>query len=949
MKMRTTNIAFAITMMSLVMVGLVPACCAQTASASLKTQAANTLVSTPAVGSPLSTPPVPEASQPSSVYREAPLLAGLVTAGKLPAIDKRLPVDRSACSLPPCATSGGNEACIRIGVLAKRGRQHCLDQWGPTAAYLAQQIPECSFSILPLDFDHIFEAVANQEVDFIFANSSFYVELEVRFGVTRIATLNNLHSDGTAHAVFAGVIFTRADRGDINGLKDLKDKSVMAVDERSLGGWHMQWREMKAQGIDPYHDFKTLTYGGTHDAVVYAVRDRTVDAGCVRSDTLERMELEGKAALAQFKLITTHDHCNGNVRFLHSTRHYPEWPLAKSPHTGEALAKQVAVALMRMPASSPAAVAGNYAGWTIPQNYQPVHECLMELHLPPYQNYGKVTLGDFWRQYWPWLLGIAAMLTLIAAGAVYASRLQSRLRQSVLAQKERERAQAFLQTVIDGFPEALMVINDDYTVTLANHTVLTMAGARDLVEDCLKCHQVSHNRDQPCSGEEHPCPFDRVFKTKRPVTLEHIHHGNTGEERIVELIAAPIFDEKGTVVKIIESCRDITDRKRAEEKLKASEERLRLTLEATQIGIWDWDVANDRYLASPIYYTMLGYEPKEGPADRSEWVQQLHPDDKKTVLEQVNKVLSRTCDEYSYEARFRHADGSYKWQWAFGYGAGQDKDGKLTRMLGLRIDIDRRKRMEEELSIHRQHLEKLVRERTMELEAANKELDAFAYSVSHDLRAPLRHVDGFLELLQKKAGAALDEQGRHYMDAISEAARKMGLLIDDLLSFSRMGRHGISFQPVDLGTLVRDVIRELTPEAAGRNIEWRVGDLPAVGGDAAMLRIVLTNLIANALKFTRPRQQALIEIGSLPGQDSEAVVFVRDNGVGFDMTYVDKLFGVFQRLHRADEFEGTGIGLANVRRIITRHGGRTWAEGKPDQGAAFYFALPHTPRGGGDE
>ena len=155
-----------------------------------------------------------------------------------------------------------------------------------------------------------------------------------------------------------------------------------------------------------------------------------------------------------------------------------------------------------------------------------------------------------------------------------------------------------------------------------------------------------------------------------------------------------------------------------------------------------------------------------------------------------------------------------------------------------------------------------------------------------------------------------------------------------------MGRHALSVQPVELGTLVHEVMRELAPDAAGRDIDWRIGDLPVVRGDASLLRMVLVNLIANAIKFTRPRQEAQIEIGSIPGEDAEAVIFVRDNGVGFDMTYADKLFGVFQRLHRADQFEGTGIGLANVRRIISRHGGRTWAEGKPDQGATFFFSLP---------
>lgn len=264
--------------------------------------------------------------------------------------------------------------------------------------------------------------------------------------------------------------------------------------------------------------------------------------------------------------------------------------------------------------------------------------------------------------------------------------------------------------------------------------------------------------------------------------------------------------------------------------------------------------------------------------------------------------------------------------------------GNIVGTLSSGEDITQRRHAEKQIISLNQDLEK----RAAALEAANKELDAFAYSVSHDLRAPLRHIDGFVELLQKRTGKALDEQSRHYVDTISAAAQKMALLIDDLLSFSRMGRQPISFKQVALAPLVRDIIQEFEPNIAGRNIAWCIGALPAVSGDASMLRIVLANLIANALKFTRPRQQAQIEIGSLAGQNSEVVFFVRDNGVGFDMRYSDKLFCVFQRLHRDDEFEGTGIGLASVRRIIARHGGRTWAQGQLDQGATFYFSLPHT-------
>jgi light-regulated signal transduction histidine kinase (bacteriophytochrome) len=195
-------------------------------------------------------------------------------------------------------------------------------------------------------------------------------------------------------------------------------------------------------------------------------------------------------------------------------------------------------------------------------------------------------------------------------------------------------------------------------------------------------------------------------------------------------------------------------------------------------------------------------------------------------------------------------------------------------------------------------------------------------------------------LLQESLTTNLDDQSRHYMKVISKSTQKMGILIDDLLSFSRMGRGEMSNLPVDLDASVEQVIRDLEPETRGRDIHWKISPLPKVTGDRSMLHLVLTNLISNALKFTRPRHEAEIEIGWKQDLESEVTIFVRDNGVGFDMNYADNLFGVFQRLHREEEFEGTGIGLANVRRIISRHGGRTWAEGKIDQGATFYFSLP---------
>ena len=226
-----------------------------------------------------------------------------------------------------------------------------------------------------------------------------------------------------------------------------------------------------------------------------------------------------------------------------------------------------------------------------------------------------------------------------------------------------------------------------------------------------------------------------------------------------------------------------------------------------------------------------------------------------------------------------------------------------------------------------------------QLAASNSELEAFSYSVSHDLRAPLRHIMGFVDLLNSRGTAALDDKSRHYLRVINDAAQKMGNLIDDLLAFSRMGRAEIMKTTVDLGLMVNDIAKELAEEAKEREIVWEIAPLPSVIGDSAMLRQVVFNLIANAVKFTRERTRAKIEIGAVD-QESETEFFVRDNGVGFDAAYVNKLFGLFQRLHRAEEFEGTGVGLAIVQRIIMRHGGRVWAEGAVDGGATFWFSLP---------
>jgi signal transduction histidine kinase len=236
-----------------------------------------------------------------------------------------------------------------------------------------------------------------------------------------------------------------------------------------------------------------------------------------------------------------------------------------------------------------------------------------------------------------------------------------------------------------------------------------------------------------------------------------------------------------------------------------------------------------------------------------------------------------------------------------------------------------------------------VLEKNIALQEANKELESFSYSVSHDLRAPLRHVQGYVTMLQGATAGQLSEKSQRYLQVINEASVEMGQLIDDLLDFSRMGRTELRATRVALDEIVRESMDRLEMAMKGRNIKWTIAPLPVVTGDPSMLRQVMANLLSNAVKYSRQRDPAEIEIGSAGMEDGRAIIFVRDNGAGFDMNYADKLFGVFQRLHGADEFEGTGIGLATVRRIISRHAGRVWAEGETDRGATFYFTLRSAP------
>jgi two-component system sensor histidine kinase TtrS len=463
---------------------------------------------------------------------------------------------------------------VKIGVLAYRGKDRCVELWQKTGDYLSSKVKGNKFIIVPLSFEEVDKSVRLKEVDFVLVNSAIYISLSKKYKVSRIATLEKLFQ-GRALSVFGGVIFTRADNNRIKSIRDLRNKTFMAVKSTSFGGWQMAFLVMKEKGFDPYEKLKSLSFGNTHDKVVMAVRNGEVDAGTVRTDILESMESEGKIKLSEFKIINQHKYPTHRFPLLCSTNLYPEWPFAKLPHVSSKLSTKVAMALMSMNIDNPAAKTAQIAGWSPPLNYQSVEECLRELRVDPFADYGKITLRNLWKSYKTYIVLIALFFLLIIIYTIYIIFINKKLRLNIRArQKElakRKRAEREILQIFNTSGDGMRVLLTDGTIFKVNEQYLNMVGySRNEIENKI-CKDFCSD---PSHFDTDECILKKILYTDRIETDFNLKRKD-GSIIPTIMTAVPYYNTEKEVIGTIQVFKDISDRLELE---KAS------ALEAEQRG-----------------------------------------------------------------------------------------------------------------------------------------------------------------------------------------------------------------------------------------------------------------------------------------------------------------------------------------------------------------------------
>jgi PAS domain S-box-containing protein len=534
----------------------------------------------------------------------------------------------------------------------------------------------------------------------------------------------------------------------------------------------------------------------------------------------------------------------------------------------------------------------------------------------------------------------------IAGIVVFAEEITERKR----AEQDLRESEERFQAIANGIPQLAHMAGPDGAFSWYNQRWYEYTGTTPEQMEGWGWRSVIDSEILPKVMERWQASID----TGEPFDMEFPLRGADGTFRTFLNRVMPLKDSEGRVVRWFGTNTDISENKKAQELLAAQARELSVSREALEAqtrmfqlvldSMGEGLIAADRdghfLIWNDSAKKLMGRDASDLPSEQWTPHYQVFLSDGVTPCPADRLPLVRALHGESVQVEMMvqqpgHGEGVFLEVSARPL---KDDHGSLGGGVAVLRDITERKAAERQIQALNQTLETRVIERTAELKVANKELEAFTYSVSHDLRAPIRHISGFAKILGEKFRSSLPAEGHEHLQHIVQAAHRMGQMVDEMLKLARLGRQALTVQVTGLSSLVEDVITLLAPETEGRQVEWRIGQLPFVECDPILMPQVFQNLISNALKYSRPRATAVIEIGQME-KEGEKVIFVKDNGVGFDMKYSDKLFGVFQRLHVAEEFEGNGIGLATVERIIKKHGGRVWVEAEPDRGATFFFTL----------
>jgi PAS domain S-box-containing protein len=516
------------------------------------------------------------------------------------------------------------------------------------------------------------------------------------------------------------------------------------------------------------------------------------------------------------------------------------------------------------------------------------------------------------------------------------ARLQEQIIEREQVQKDLSEQRSFLRQVIDLNPNFIFAKDREGRFTLANESLANAYGST--ADTLLGKTDADFNPNNAEVEWFHRDDLEVIETGKEKFIPEETITDAKGNVRWLQTVKRPLKGPEGRVDQLLGVATDITARKKAEQALRESEERTGLIIDTALDAVITINASGEIISWNAQAKTIFGWSPdevvgrplseliipKQYREAHKRGMQHFLSTGKDRVLNKRIEITALRRDGKEFPVELSIAPLPHEGTWNF---------SAFVR------DITERKAAEEEIKALNESLEKRVEDRTAQLETTNKELEAFSYSVSHDLRAPLRAIDGFSRILLEDYGDKFDADGARVLNVIRSNTQNMGRLIDDLLAFSRLGRKPMERSLIDMKELAADVSGQVNLASAEKEIHFNLGSLPPAHGDPALIRQVFVNLLSNAAKYSKPKLAAVIDVSAY-SENGEQVYYVKDNGVGFDMSYANKLFGVFQRLHSAEEFEGTGVGLAIVQRIVHRHGGRVWAEGKVNEGATFYFTLP---------